>query len=73
MTDICSGPMSLKQIGKELVHYMVHKTPSNMVIDIKETTPGKYHTTFYIPIKDFKKKSYEFKNGIEKQKLADEH
>lgn len=52
---------------------MVHKTPSNMVIDIKETTPGKYHTTFYIPIKDFKKKSYEFKNGIEKQKLGDEH
>ena len=64
MTDVCEGPMTLKTLHNEICHYMTYKHPKKIVIIIerddkayispyKSTSYQNYHTTIYIPIKDF--------------------
>ena len=69
MTDICGGPMTLKQVNREIHHYMNTKTPEKMVITIErdrnketyishynsENIHQKYYSVIYIPNKDFEK------------------
>lgn len=62
MTDVCGGPMTLKQLTREIHHYMNTKTPEKMVITIERDKKyklpifQKHYSVIYIPIKDFEKK-----------------
>lgn len=63
MTDVCGGPMTLKDLHREIHHYMYTKKPEKMVITIERdelyelAVFQKHYSVIYIPNKDFEKKS----------------
>jgi len=54
MVDVAGGPMTLKQVEREIVHYMWMYKPSRLVVDIKFKKG--YYATLWIPEKDFKRR-----------------
>ena len=58
LVDVCVGKMTLAEVEREIVHYMM-KSPKRLIVDIKLRTdvPEKgYHTSIWIDKKTFKKK-----------------
>ncbi len=53
-TDVCGGPMTLKEVNEEIFFYMYHKSPKRLIVDIQRKENG-YHATLWMSIKDFKK------------------
>jgi len=53
LVDVCGGPMTLEQINREVVHYMLglHK-PKRLIIDIKRRKKG-YYAVIWMSRKDF--------------------
>ena len=54
MVDVAGGKMSLKEVVREIIHYM-KKSPSRLIIDIQRKKGG-YKTTLWITQKDFLEK-----------------
>lgn len=54
MVDVCGGKMTLKDVEREVRHYML-KSPTRMVVDIRRKKDG-YHATIWIPKKCFEQK-----------------
>ena len=64
MVDVCVGPMSSEDIGREISHYLNScKQPSKMVVKI-ERQELRYFVRIYIPIKDFQKSSCDYSTGV---------
>jgi len=54
--DVCAGKMTLEEVGKEIIHYML-KSPENMIVTIERNDEVKgYYSTIYISKKDFEEK-----------------
>lgn len=56
LTDVVGGCLKLEEVSDELRNLVYHRSPACMVILIKKRKDlKKYHTTIYIPKKDFKR------------------
>ena len=53
MTAVCGGPLTLKDINREVRHYVLNSS-KRVVIDVRFFPDGKYYTSIYIPNRDFK-------------------
>jgi len=61
-TDVCVGAMSPEQIGKEIKHYLTScKKPSNLRVNIKRLSNGKFYTEIFMLTEDFKRKGCDGK------------
>ncbi|MCR4333926.1 MAG: hypothetical protein NUV60_02865 [Patescibacteria group bacterium] len=57
MVDVSGGKMTLKEVEGEIRLMMNVFSPRRMVVDIRRVKArGGYHTTIWIPKKDFEKK-----------------
>jgi len=59
LVDITGGKMTLKQVNREIIHYMTQYPIKRLIVDIKKEEPtegkeGGYYTTIYLSKKDFK-------------------
>jgi len=53
--DVCGGLISPRTIGREIDHYLFHKEPERLIVDIQKTKRG-YYTKIYISQEDFQKR-----------------
>jgi hypothetical protein len=54
LVDVVAGPMTLKELDREITSQCLHRSPEYMVILIEKNEQlKKYHTTLYITKKDF--------------------
>jgi len=50
--DVCGGRMTLKDVNREIIHYMLTYNPSRLIVDIKKEDG--YQVTIYIPTEEFR-------------------
>ncbi len=55
MVDVCGGKMTLKDVSREIFHYMYYKSPKRLIVDIKRKEDG-YHATLWMSKKDFERR-----------------
>lgn len=56
MVDVVTGKLTLKEVEREIRHYML-KSPKRLIVDIQLDIPNRgYHTTIWIPKSDFRRK-----------------
>jgi hypothetical protein len=57
LTDVVTGPMTLKELDREIYYWVGTKSPEYVVILIeKRPELQKYHTTVYMKKEDFNKR-----------------
>jgi hypothetical protein len=54
MVDVVAGRMTIMEINREVVHYMI-KSPKRLIVNVILTDKG-YHSTIWIDRETFKKK-----------------
>jgi len=54
MVDVCCGKMTLIEVEREIIHYMM-KSPTHLIIDITRKDNG-YYTSIWIDGETFKEK-----------------
>jgi hypothetical protein len=55
MIDVCAGPMTIKDVLREIEFYDYYNKPEHIIIDIKKTKDH-YYATIYIDKNSFGKK-----------------
>ena len=53
--DVCVGPMTSEEIGREISHYLNScKEPEKLLVSIIRRDDGKFQTRIYMKSEDFK-------------------
>ena len=54
LVDVCAGRMSIKDVHREIDHYITYKYPKQLIVDIQREG-NEYRTTFWMSEEDFLK------------------